>query len=75
MAVTRPSACWTVPWRRAAGEDAFFAGLGLSEFTKIRSVRSTYWTLFAVMIVCAGFGALFSWGRRSPEARRLRNSP
>jgi ABC-type transport system involved in multi-copper enzyme maturation permease subunit len=37
------------------------AGLGgalRSEFTKIRSVRSTYWTLFAMVVVTIGIGAL-----------------
>jgi len=34
-----------------------------SEFTKIRSVRSTYWTLIALVVVCVGIGALFSWGQ------------
>jgi ABC-2 type transport system permease protein len=42
---------------------AGFAGTLRSEFTKIRSVRSTYWTLLAVVIVCVGIGALFSWGQ------------
>jgi ABC-2 type transport system permease protein len=36
-----------------------------SEFTKIRSVRSTYWTLLAVIVVTVGLGALFSWGMAS----------
>jgi ABC-2 type transport system permease protein len=31
-----------------------------SEFTKIRSVRSTYWTLFVMIVVCVGVAALFS---------------
>lgn len=31
-----------------------------SEFTKIRSVRSTYWTLLALVVVCIGLGALIS---------------
>ncbi len=31
-----------------------------SEFTKIRSVRSTYWTLLAMIVVCVGMGMLFS---------------
>jgi ABC-2 type transport system permease protein len=31
-----------------------------SEFTKIRSVRSTYWTLLVMIIVCVGTGVLFS---------------
>jgi ABC-2 type transport system permease protein len=33
-----------------------------SEFTKIRSVRSTYWTLLAMIVICVGMGALFSAG-------------
>jgi ABC-type transport system involved in multi-copper enzyme maturation permease subunit len=31
-----------------------------SEFTKIRSVRSTYWTLLVLFVVCVGIGALIS---------------
>lgn len=46
------------PMRGHAG----FMGALRSEFTKIRSVRSTYWTLFALVVVCIGIGALFSWG-------------
>ena len=42
---------------------AGFLGAVRSEFTKIRSVRSTYWTLIALVIVCVGIGALFSWGQ------------
>ncbi len=42
---------------------AGFLGTVKSEFTKIRSVRSTYWTLIAMFIVCVGIGALFSWGQ------------
>jgi ABC-type transport system involved in multi-copper enzyme maturation permease subunit len=37
-------------------------GVVRSEFTKIRSVRSTYWTLLALVVVCAGIGALGSYG-------------
>ena len=29
-----------------------------SEFTKIKSTRSTYWTLLALVVVCVGIGAL-----------------
>ena len=35
----------------------------LSELTKIRSVRSTYWTLFAMIVITIGISALLSWGR------------
>jgi ABC-2 type transport system permease protein len=46
----------------ASGRANFF-GAVRSEFTKIRSVRSTYWTLLAMFIVCVGIGALFAWGQ------------
>ena len=36
-----------------------------SEFTKIRSVRSTYWTLLTLIVVTVGIGALGSWGAAS----------
>lgn len=39
-----------------------FAGALRSEFTKIRSVRSTYWTLLALVVACIGIGALGSYG-------------
>jgi ABC-2 type transport system permease protein len=42
---------------------AGFLGTVKSEWVKIRSVRSTYWTLFALIVVCVGIGALFSWGQ------------
>jgi len=32
-----------------------------SEFTKIRSVRSTYWTMIVLLIITIGIGALVSW--------------
>jgi ABC-2 type transport system permease protein len=46
----------------ASAGQANFVGALRSEFTKIRSVRSTYWTLLALVIVTVGFGALASWG-------------
>ena len=42
---------------------ASFGGALRSEFTKIRSVRSTYWTLAAMVIITIGISALLSWGR------------
>jgi ABC-2 type transport system permease protein len=48
--------------RQPAGR-AGFVGTMRSEFTKIRSVRSTYWTLLALVVACVGIGALFSWGQ------------
>jgi ABC-2 type transport system permease protein len=37
---------------------AGFGGAFRSEFTKIRSVRSTYWTLLALIVVTIGIGTL-----------------
>jgi ABC-type transport system involved in multi-copper enzyme maturation permease subunit len=36
-----------------------------SEFTKIKSTRSTYWTLLALMVICVGIGALTCFGTAS----------
>jgi ABC-type transport system involved in multi-copper enzyme maturation permease subunit len=41
---------------------AGFTGTLRSEFTKIRSTRSTYWTLIALVVITIGFGALASGG-------------
>ena len=49
----------------AAAGRAGFGGALRSEFTKIRSVRSTYWALLALVLVCIGIGALFSFGEAS----------
>jgi ABC-2 type transport system permease protein len=46
----------------AAAGQATFMGAVRSEITKMRSVRSTYWTLLALVVVTVGFGALASWG-------------
>jgi ABC-2 type transport system permease protein len=66
MAATtvQPAAGTGLSVSRPAGR-ATFAGALRSEFTKIRSVRSTYWTLLAMFVVVVGFGALASWGRAS----------
>ncbi len=54
------------------------AGLGgtlRSEFTKIRSVRSTYWTLLVLLVVSVGIGAAITggtaanWSRMSPASQ------
>ena len=39
-----------------------------SEFTKIRSVRSTYWTLGALFLVSVGLGVLITWAAGSSFA-------
>ena len=60
----QPTAGVALDLPRSAGR-VTFGGALRSEFTKIRSVRSTYWTLIAMFIVVVGFGALASWGRAS----------
>ena len=47
-----------------AGRAGFVDALR-SELTKIRSTRSTYWTLLALVVVCVGIGALASAGAAS----------
>jgi ABC-2 type transport system permease protein len=47
----------------AARGRAGFGGALRSEFTKIRSVRSTYWSLLALVVITIGIGALFAFGR------------
>jgi ABC-2 type transport system permease protein len=39
---------------------AGFGGTLRSEFTKIRSVRSTYWTLLVLLVISIGIGAVFT---------------
>ena len=52
----------TAPALAATVGTPTFAGVLRSEFTKIRSVRSTYWTLLVLVVVTVGFGALASFG-------------
>jgi ABC-type transport system involved in multi-copper enzyme maturation permease subunit len=64
--MTQTATDW-MPARQAAHHApsgrAGFMGAVNSEFTKIRSVRSTYWTLIALIVTCVGIGTLFSWGQ------------
>jgi ABC-type transport system involved in multi-copper enzyme maturation permease subunit len=49
--------------------NANLVGALKSEFTKIRSVRSTYWNLLGMMVVTIGFGALAGYGAtRNPHS-------
>ena len=45
-----------------ASGQAGLRGVIASEFTKIRSVRSTYWTIAALVIVGVGIAALIGFG-------------
>src|SRR3984957_6430514 len=53
----RPVSSLPAPHGRAG-----FAGAFRAELVKIRSPRSTWWTLLALFVVTVGFGALASWG-------------
>ena len=57
VAPAAPASRQLPPARRATG----FGRLLLSEWTKIRSVRSTIWTLIIFVIVTIGFTTLFTW--------------
>jgi len=59
----QPRAALPVPAGRAG-----FGGALRSEFTKIRSVRSTYWTLLVLVIVTVGIGTLSCLGAVSRGA-------
>jgi ABC-2 type transport system permease protein len=52
----------------AAAGQAGLRGAIASELTKIRSVRSTYWTLGSLFIVSVGLGVLVSWAGGSSFA-------
>jgi ABC-2 type transport system permease protein len=51
------------PGVEAAGvqASAHFGGLLRSEWTKLRSVRSTMWSLLLLVVLTLGFAALFTW--------------
>lgn len=49
----------------AASGRAGFLGALRSEWTKIRSVRSTVWTLTAAIVIAVGISTLGNWGQAS----------
>src|SRR5215472_10443529 len=61
MATTTAPALRLSPLPPATGR-AGLAGALRSEFTKLRSVRSTYWTLLAMIVVSVGIGAAITGG-------------
>jgi ABC-2 type transport system permease protein len=61
VTTTSPVAPARGPADPAVGRHAGFAGLLRAEWTKIRSVRSTVWTLVIFVVVCVGFTALITW--------------
>ncbi|PZS20611.1 MAG: ABC transporter permease [Pseudonocardiales bacterium] len=59
-----------------AGASRGFGRLLLAEWTKLRSVRSTMWSLLLLVVLTLGFAALFTWltvsqwSRASPSQQR-----
>jgi len=69
MATTTQLPGSSAPALQSAGSGrAGFTGALRSEFTKIRSVRSTYWTLIALVVVTIGIGTLACVGAVSRGA-------
>ena len=58
---TSPPAPATVPAAAPAAHRGRFIGDLQAEWTKIRSVRSTMWTLIIFVVVSLGLTALFTW--------------
>ena len=50
----------TGPGHRAAGRASTFGGVLRSEWTKLRSVRSTFWALTVMVVLAVGLGAVIS---------------
>jgi len=65
MTTTQLAAAPRQPLLTPAAGRAGFADALRSEFTKIRSTRSTYWTLLALVVVTVGIGALSTAGTAS----------
>jgi ABC-2 type transport system permease protein len=60
MTSATPAATAARPASPPAGRGAGFGHLLLSEWTKLRSVRSTIWSLIVLVVVSLGFTALFA---------------
>jgi ABC-2 type transport system permease protein len=78
-----PAAPATAPPPAPAAHRARFAGDLLAEWTKIRSVRSTMWTLVIFVVVSLGLTTLLTWvtlnalnnGRRGARASCIVTDP
>ncbi len=62
MSTDRPG-----PDGRALGRPSGLGDLLACEWTKFRSVRSTYWTLAVAVVTPIGFSVLLAFGLRGPE--------
>jgi ABC-2 type transport system permease protein len=62
MSTVTPEDVRLSPLPPSAGGQAGLRGVIASEFTKLRSVRSTYWTIGALIIVSVGIAAIVGFG-------------
>lgn len=62
---------------RPHGRLALFGGIAIAEWIKVRTLRSTYWTLLAAAIAMAGFGAVLcaAYARHLTPASRAALDP
>jgi ABC-2 type transport system permease protein len=61
MTATSPAVPAAAPTALPPAHHVGFGHLMLAEWTKIRSVRSTVWTLLLFVVLTVGFTALFTW--------------
>jgi ABC-type transport system involved in multi-copper enzyme maturation permease subunit len=61
MTTTAPATSASTPFVPNPGRRPGFSHLLAAEWTKIRSVRSTVWTLILFIVITVGFTALVSW--------------
>jgi ABC-2 type transport system permease protein len=61
MTTAAPATPAQAPSLPDAGHRPSFANIMAAEWTKIRSVRSTVWTIIAFTVVTIGFTALITW--------------
>ncbi len=73
--MTTTTAPVNLPLLPPATGRAGLRGVLASEFTKIRSVRSTYWTLAALIIVSVGIAAIAGFGIASNIHNNPQNKP
>jgi ABC-2 type transport system permease protein len=83
MTTTSPVTPASLPTTAAPGRPVSFSHLLSAEWTKIRSVRSTVWTLILFVVITIGLTALFTWlaaanwngPRAAPRDARVLSDP
>jgi ABC-2 type transport system permease protein len=57
----------------SADKDPTVLNVVRSEWTKLRSVRSTWWTILAYLVISLGLGALITWGNAADHRNNTPN--